>query len=397
MATPHFTQETKTQEPSLVTMNKQELSVFCRGLLKRLRELEELVQVISRGKYAWEATFDAIADPVMIVSQAYQIDRANLSVARVGHKEITKIVGKKCYQVFAGRDKPCEGCPLTQAIEHGELAHKHLGNKIEGQEFEAHGYPLYDEKGKLHSAVMYYRNITEELRLKQEVIQQEKMAAIGMLAGGVAHEINNPLGGVLAFTQLILKKLDKEQPMYEDLTEIERAAKRCKKIVQELLDFSRVSREKEKCLVYVNPLIEKIIPFLQMEIRSLNIDLQFELAGDLPPVLAVPNRLQQVFLNLMTNAVHSMPHGGSLVIRTTFDSASKEICIRVKDTGTGIPNEIRERIFEPFFTTKDPGKGTGLGLSISFRIVKENDGHIDVDSEVGKGSQFTVRLPVAAI
>ncbi|OGQ04117.1 MAG: hypothetical protein A2W61_04775 [Deltaproteobacteria bacterium RIFCSPLOWO2_01_44_7] len=395
MAIPHFSQEEPTKQPPLNRLSKPELTILCKDLFKRLQELEQLVGVISRGKYTWESTFDAIADPVMIVTKNYNVDRANLTVAKVGGEEITRVAGKKCFEVFAGRHQPCENCPLTKTLEKGEGRFALLGNKIKSHDFEAHAYPFFDEKGDLTSAVMYYRNVTEELRLKQEVIQQEKMAAIGMLAGGVAHEVNNPLGGILAFTQLLLKRLDKQSETYEDLLEIERAATRCKKIVQELLDFSRISKEKEKCLVSVNALFEKVIPFIQMEIRSLNIDVNFNLESNLPQVMAVPNRLQQVFLNLMTNACHAMPHGGKLIIQTLFDKEAKEVVVELKDTGCGIPKEIQTRIFEPFFTTKDPGKGTGLGLSISYRIVKENNGHIEVDSEVGKGSNFRIRFPAA--
>lgn len=394
MATPYFTQENKTPDVSLSSLSKPELVSLHKGLLSRIRELESLVQVVSKGKYTWEATFDAITEPVMIVNKDYVVERSNLATAKIGEEEITKVVGKKCYQIFAGQESPCEHCPLKATLSNGELSHAKLGNKIHTHDFDAHAYPFPNEKGELNSAVMYYRNITEELRLRQEVIQQEKMAAIGMLAGGVAHEINNPLGGVLAFTQLLLKRV-KDAETKEDLTEIEKAATRCKKIVQELLDFSRVSREKEKCLVYVNTLLEKVIPFVQMEIRSLNIDVHFNLKQDIPPVMAVPNRLQQVFLNLMTNACHAMPHGGKLTLTTSHNRESKEVLISVNDTGNGIPTEIQNRIFEPFFTTKDPGKGTGLGLSISYRIVKENGGSIDVASEINKGTSFTIRLPAA--
>jgi len=395
VATPHFQQEDSTPEPAVTRLSKQELTILCKDLFKKVQELENLMQVVSRGKYTWEATFDAIAEPVMIVTKDYEVDRANLAVAKVGGKEITKVARQKCYEVFAGRTTPCEHCPLPTTIQDGEQAHANLGNKIKKRDFEAYAYPFFDEKGGLPSAVMYYRDITEELRLKQEIIQQEKMAAIGILAGGVAHEVNNPLGGILAFTQLLLKKLDKKSETYEDMLEIERAATRCKKIVQELLDFSRVSKEKEKCLVSINILFEKVIPFVQMEIRSLNVDLQFNLAQELPAVMAVPDRLQQVFLNLMTNACHAMPQGGKLSLTTYFEKKKNEVCIEIKDTGLGIAKEIKDRIFEPFFTTKDPGKGTGLGLSISYRIVKENGGHIEVDSEEGKGSTFRIRLPAA--
>ena len=238
---------------------------------------------------------------------------------------------------------------------------------------------------------MYYRNITEEIRLRQEVFQQEKMAAIGMLAGGVAHEVNNPLGGVLAFTQLLLQRVKSEDPVYEDLKEIESAAIRCKKIIQDLLDFSRVSGDKEKSQVDVNVLLEKVVPFVRMELRSLNVDLKLNLDKQIQKIEGAPDRLQQVFLNLMTNACHAMPKGGALALTTK--KVSEGVEIEIKDNGAGIPKENLHRIFEPFFTTKKPGKGTGLGLAISYRIIQDHGGRMEVESEVNRGTTFTLFLP----
>lgn len=396
MATPHFLTEAKIPEPSLGSLSKPELARLCKTLLTKTRELEELVDVIARGKYMWETTFDAITAPVMIVKDNYDIERANLALAKVAQIDITKVPGLKCYEIFAKRSTPCEGCPLGKARTDGEPCQAPLENRIQEKNFVASAYPYYDERGESEATVMYYHDISEELRLKQEVIQQEKMAAIGMLAGGVAHEVNNPLGGVLAFTQLILQKTDKKTETYQDLLEIEQAARRCKKIVQDLLDFSRVSKDKEKCLVDVNTLIEKVLPFLKMEMRSLNVELETDLAERLPHVLAVPNRLQQVFLNLLTNACHAMTKGGRLTIQTMFQKPEQEVWVRVKDTGLGMSEEVQRRAFEPFFTTKEPAKGTGLGLSISYRIVREFNGHIDMESQEGKGSTLTVRLPAAS-
>lgn len=393
MSTPHFTTETPSALPKIGTLSKTELTRLCRDLFGRIRELEGLLQIVSRGKYTWEATFDAIAEPVMIVQNDYSVERANLAMARTAGRPITEVPGRKCYEIFAGRDRPCEHCPLPEARQKGEQSAGKLGNKIAQKDFLAFAYPFIDEKGEQASTVMYYRDLTEEVRLREEIIQQEKMAAIGMLAGGVAHEVNNPLGGVLAFTQLLLQKADVRSEIFSDLKEIEQAAIRCKKIVSELLDFSRVSKEREKCLVQVNTLIEKVLPFVKMELRSLNVELKTQLHENLPAVMAVPNRLQQVFLNLMTNACHAMPKGGGLTVKTSVQNG--EVRVAVKDTGVGMSPEVRKRIFEPFFTTKEPGKGTGLGLSISYRIVKELGGFIDIVSEHGRGSTLTVRLPAA--
>jgi two-component system NtrC family sensor kinase len=359
-----------------------------------IKKLKDLVSILSRGKYMWESTFDAIGSPVQIISKDFEIMRANLAVARVADRHITSIIGKKCYRDFAGRDKPCEACPLATSIATGEQKTHLIKNPIGGFEFEASAYPLGDMDGK-KAAVVHYRDITEERRLQREVIQQEKMAAIGMLAGGVAHEINNPLGGIIAFTQLLKKGTNIAPEILEDLCSIEEAANRCKKIVADLLDFSRISKDDEKSLVDVNVILEKVFPFVRGEMKSSNVELVFDGAGVLPEVYGIPSRLQQVFLNLITNACHAMPDGGKLVIATSTIAGGSMVEIRVTDSGSGIPKEIRHRIFDPFFTTKDPGRGTGLGLPISYRIVKEHGGTIDFKDASGGGTEFIVCLPVA--
>ncbi len=362
---------------------------------ERLEKLEKLVRVISRGKYQWEATFDAITAPVMIVSEGYVIERANLAFAHHCGVPITEVPGSTCYEIFAGRSAPCDGCPLTRAIDAHERVSAELAHRVRTREFEASSYPVVTGQNGSEGAVMYYRDITEEKRLHQEVVQQEKMAAIGMLAGGVAHEINNPLGGILAFTQLLLRdaRAQSNNVLEADLKEIENAAVRCKKIVQDLLDFSRVSKDRELCSVDINALLRNVVPFINGEIKALNVDLKLATPEEVPHVRGIPDKLQQVFLNLMTNACHAMPKGGTLTIATAADEDARVVHITVEDTGEGIPREVRDKIFDPFFTTKKPGKGTGLGLSISYRIIKEHDGAIAVESEVGKGSRFTISLP----
>src|SRR3989338_4076595 len=380
-------------ESSFHRLSKPELIDFGQKTINKIKELETLIEVISNGKHQWEATFDAIADPLMIVSHDFKIRRANLAVAHTAGVPITQVTGRHCYEIFEGRKKTCDGCPLVVSIGEGKGVDEKLGHPIHNQDFHVYAYPIVEANGESDSAVVYYRNVTEEIRLRQELVQQEKMAAIGMLAGGVAHEINNPLGGVLAFTQLLLKK-NQDNEMTEDLKEIEHSAVRCRKIVQDLLDFSRLSKEKEKCLVNINDLIEKVMPFVRLEMRSLNVELELQLDKNLPQIMAIPNRLQQVFLNLLTNACHAMQKGGPLKISTGQEPKENKIWIHVQDTGVGIPKEIHEHVFEPFFTTKDPGKGTGLGLAVSYRIVKEHQGDIHFVSQPGKGTTFCVELPM---
>jgi two-component system NtrC family sensor kinase len=385
--------EQKTKR-ELESLNPKDLLKKALALKERSKKLEELVEIISRGKYMWESTFDAITAPVQIVSKEFEIVRANLSLAGVGGKEITTIIGKKCYKAFAGRNSPCEGCPLSKALDSQARTESALRNRISKREFEVCAYPL-EAGGIPGSAVLYYRDMTEQRRLQREVIQQEKMAAIGILAGGVAHEINNPLGGILAFTQLMKRDVADNRALMNDLEEVERAAIRCKKIVSDLLDFSRISQEHERTSVDVNVLLEKVFPFLQREMRSYNVELEFHSEPTLPRVTAQPDRLQQVFINLMTNACHAMTKGGTLTVETKSVENGRSVAVKVCDTGCGIPEDVRDKIFDPFFTTKEPGKGTGLGLSISYRIVKEHGGDIICEPGESGGTEFTVLLPAA--
>ena len=361
----------------------------------RVAQLEELVKVISRGKHMWQSTFDAITMPVQIVNASYVIERANVSVAHISGGNITSYVGKKCYEVFAGRNSPCVACPLEATLKTRQPLQSSLKNNIHGREFEATAYPYESfEPGAELQAIVSYRDITEEKRLQAQVVQQEKMAAIGMLAGGVAHEINNPLGGILAFTQLLLKDVKSESPLRADLEEIERAAQRCRRIVADLLDFSRMEKVRERQTVDLVPLIEKVLPFINREMRSLNVDFSLEARAPVPQVFAEPNRLQQVFLNLMTNACHAMSSGGKLSITLDTDNVSQGARVVVRDTGDGIAAQHLDKIFDPFFTTKEPGKGTGLGLAISYRILSEHGANVRVESVPGEGTCFTIIFPV---
>ncbi len=372
------------------SLSPEELHKRLGALTDRTRKLEELVEIISRGKYMWESTFDAITAPVQIITADFEIVRANLSLAALGGADIASIIGCKCYEAFAGRHVPCEGCPLAKALAGDARIAADLGNPIRGRDFEASAYPL-SHMSEPPAAVLHYRDVTEERRLQREVIQQEKMAAIGILAGGVAHEINNPIGGIIAFVQLMKRDAAGNAALQNDLEEIERAAMRCKKIVADLLDFSRVSKDRERRQVDINLLLEKVFPFIEREMRSMNVEMVFDPAPRLPPVRGIPDRLQQVFINLMTNACHAMPQGGTIAVRTEAKGGEVLVCIR--DTGPGVPEAVRDKIFDPFYTTKQPGKGTGLGLSISYRIVKDHGGVITCESVRDDGAEFIVRLP----
>jgi two-component system NtrC family sensor kinase len=239
------------------------------------------------------------------------------------------------------------------------------------------------------------RQRTEELvAMQARVAQSERLASIGMLAAGVAHEINNPLGGILALTGLTVEDMRVDDPNRENLEEVIRQTERCRDIVKGLLAFSRQSKSNIQ-LLDLNKVIEDTLFLVTKQALFFNIKLVQNLAPELPRVLADGSQCQQVFMNILMNAVQAMDERGTITIVTRHLIPEKCVEVAISDTGHGIPPQQIDRIFDPFFTTKASGKGTGLGLSIAYGIVTTHHGTISVRSEVGKGSTFTVRMPIA--
>ena len=257
-----------------------------------------------------------------------------------------------------------------------------------------HNARLYEQvKGFNQELERRVEERTRELRETQDqLIQSEKLASIGQLAAGVAHEINNPIGVMLGFSQVLLKRTDKGNPIHKPLATIEREGLRCKKIVQSLLDFARYNKPNLDWMD-VNEVIEAAFNLVAHQASTANIQISKQYTANLPQVLADSNQLQQVFLNIIINAYHAMPEGGQLTVKTL--QVQEQVHVTFTDTGIGIAQENLKRIFDPFFTTKEVGQGTGLGLSVSYGIVEQHGGTIEVQSQVDTGSTFTVRLPVA--
>ncbi len=240
---------------------------------------------------------------------------------------------------------------------------------------------------------------TRELREKQhQLVQAGKLAAIGQLGAGVAHELNNPIAGILGYTQFMLDMVSKKNLKIEEvytfkkyLQHIENGSRRCKEIVQNLLQFARKSPE-EVVSVNVNNVVADTLSLIERQLLVNKIEVTKNLTPDIKQVEGNHGQLQQVFTNIIINAQQAMPEGGQLFISTRNENGN--VAIEFKDTGCGIPEKYKDRIFEPFFTTKMDWKGTGLGLSICYDIIKNHNGSIEVDSRLGKGTVFTIILPV---
>ena len=230
---------------------------------------------------------------------------------------------------------------------------------------------------------------------QRQLTRSEHLASIGRLAAGVAHEINNPLTGVLTFAHMLLKNAPGNSQERKDIETIIEATTRCRDIVRGLLNFSR-QREPQKKLSDLNHVLRQALNLLRHQAGTNQVSIMEQMDSALPAIFLDPNQIQEVAVNLMVNAIDAMPHGGNLIIRTrAFDEKGAPwIEFAIADTGCGIPAENMERIFDPFFTTKQEGKGTGLGLAVSYGMVTKHGGHINVSSEVNRQTTFTVRLPM---
>ena len=234
---------------------------------------------------------------------------------------------------------------------------------------------------------------TEEIKKMQaSLIQSEKLASLGKLAAGIAHEINNPLGGILIYSSLLLEDANKEDAEYENLEKIVKETTRCKKIVKGLLEFAR-PKDPEMTETNVNDTVDNALGLLKSQAIFQNIEIRKHYST-LSNIIADRSQLQQVFINIILNAVDAMEGSGVLTLRTYPSESDGFINVSIGDTGHGIREEDKSKLFEPFFSTKEEGIGTGLGLSISYSIIQKHHGTIEVQSELGKGATFTVRLPL---
>lgn len=361
---------------------------------------EQLLEFVENLKRQWVSTIDALVDPLVIVNKNYEIQKSNVAMAKIAGKEVKQIVGQKCYEVFSARKSPCPGCKLGSSFKSNESSSFELEGVRGDRFYEVSSQPQVGTDGTIEGVVHVYRDRTEQKKMQEQLAQQDKLASIGLLAGGIAHEINNPLGGILIFSQMLLREIPKDSPHYEDVFEIEAATQRCKAIVESLLDFARQNPVNAKKTEEFNvaDAIKTAVRFGKVAIKKPgSVEIIEKFKDDSHFMKVDRNKIIQVFLNLIQNAIQAMPDGGTLTIKasTYWKDALPWGQFIVEDTGVGIPPEHLSRIFDPFFTTKDPGEGTGLGLALVYGFVQDLGGRMWVESAVNEGSKFFVELPLS--
>lgn len=341
------------------------------------------------------ALFDSSPASIYIINREYELKAINKNRADLAGKSPKALVGEKCYAALFRRETPCRGCKVEKTLQTGQITRRIAHQEIAESDpidLEVSTFPIWDSGDKIEQAFLFEEDVTERLHLQASLAQSEKLAAVGQLAAGVAHEINNPLTTILANAQLLQRMLPAEQGEFHEMVElIIQASDRASQAVRDLLDFSR-REHYEMAPTELNTTIRRTLALLDHDLNANSISLRFDSDPDLPLVNASRDHLQGVWLNLLINAIDAIAPGPG-EIRIKAKRLAEYILITIADSGRGISPEQIEHIFEPFYTTKGPGEGTGLGLSICHQIITRHGGEITVSSQLEQGTTFTVKVP----
>ncbi|MCM2357053.1 MAG: PAS domain-containing protein [Geobacteraceae bacterium] len=371
------------------------------GTTQDITERKQVEVTLRNQKNEFQAIFDAVNDGVMVFDHDGKIQHLNHICPQFFPEEV--LSGGGCRDIFHPElaTSP-HNCPVERAIR-GERVETSLVYGLKGHKtryIDITATPIEDALGEKNRALVFFRDKTLKRLQELQLIQTEKMSTIGVLAAGVAHEINNPLTSVAGYAEALLRRFRDDHALGEDsrlevfpryLAVIVREAYHCKGIIDRLLNFSRKS-DGSIGEVDINEILQETLELVRHNSRYESIELRTILQPDLPHVQGDPAGLRQVCLNLLMNAHQAIAGEGLVEITTNADASW--VYVQIRDTGCGIDLDAIDQIWDPFFTTKESGKGLGLGLAITYNIVKFNGGEISVASHVGEGSQFTVKLPV---
>jgi PAS domain S-box-containing protein len=344
---------------------------------------------LTMSKNKLEAIFNGIASPVCLIDIDYSIQEANTAAVTLFGNNKKELIGSKCYRAFFQRNKPCRFCQGLECLHSGVVQETEAEVAESIYSFQFHNVRVPENSKSVFIEII--NDITEQKNLQEELVRTEKMAGIGTLAAGIAHELNNPLAGIYGTAEVMLSEVEESTPHHEYLSDILSYAKTAADVIKELSIYSRKEEVRELQQVDIIKVLEFSLRLAMRGIDSSSITVKRNYHA-LPIIEANEGSLQQLFLNLIVNAIQAMDGDGTLTL-TCFEK-DEFVHIRVSDSGCGIPEEHLSQIFTPFFTTKAPGTGTGLGLSNCYGIVEKMGGRIRVRSEVNVGSEFTTIFPL---
>jgi two-component system, NtrC family, sensor kinase len=353
---------------------------------------------LANTRVTLNALLENLPGHLYIIDRDYELTSLSASTARRASQEMNALQGKICYQAFYQRSEPCLDCMVAETFEHNKrtlrTTTRQLAKNPEAiASWEIRSYPIFDRSGLVEQVILFEQDITDQREMEVVVTQSGKLAALGHLAAGVAHEINNPLTAIIANAQILQRDLPPGDERLESVDLIAMAGARAAQVVRNLLDFAR-KEQTQRVLTNINDTLRSSLALIQHELVSRSITLDFIPEEQLPLILATPDSLQGVWLNLLLNAIESIDKVPGFIQIASWRNGD-EVQVSIADNGRGIPSERLERIFEPFYTTKAPGRGTGLGLSVCNRIIEQHNGRIAVNSKPGQGTEFIVMLPIA--
>jgi signal transduction histidine kinase/CheY-like chemotaxis protein len=366
-------------------------------------------QEYRRLSQEYRTLLDNLPDGIIHLSPELQILWANAEAHQMFNDGAERLQpGRHCHAALWGQTGPCAFCPAKRCVVSRQSEIGRLSPAGVDRQFEICAVPVFSKSGTLEGVIEIIRDVTAHHKLEEQFRQAQKMESIGTLAGGIAHDFNNILSAVLGYGEMALEDLDQRHPAYKSVRAVIEAGMRASHLTKDLLLFSRKQISRKET-VNVNTILSRVEKFIR---RIIGEDIQCVtcLTQEPLPVFADSHQLDQVLMNFATNARDAMPGGGLLTLTTqrmeqdeTFAALhglphpGPYALISVADTGRGMDRETAAKIFEPFFTTKEMGKGTGLGLAVVYGIIRDHQGHVEVASEPGKGSTFTVRLPLADV
>jgi len=365
------------------------------------REVDSATTDLRRSREQYKSVVENAKDFIFLLDEKGTVISANTAAARALGIPATGIKGKCLSDFFAPEDARPILTQMQDVVDSRKSSEGKSAVRIKERLYwlSTHFVPVFGEDGRTVERVLVMaRDITERQRIEEKLYQTEKLASLGTLSAGVAHEINNPLGVILGFTEILLDRIPPDRKEHEILKTIERQGLNAKRIVEKLMTYARQPAKQEE-FTDLNKDVEMVLSLLQNNLLTNKIELDLRLARELPRVHGDSGELQQVFINIVNNAVAAMPKGGKLSVLTKVNPYSHMVEAIFADTGTGIPKEVADRIFDPFFTTKKVGEGTGLGLSVSYAIVNKYGGNIRFETRLpeaggaNQGTTFFVSLP----
>jgi len=355
------------------------------------KQLEKYAAEVKGSKDLLQSVFDGISDPVILIDSESKMKMVNAAFLKRYQLTMEQVLDQKPAELLSAACCPLAACSdLFGALPDHPVSREVL--VASGEIFLIYFYPIQTQSGATESMVCYVKDITEQKKLEIKIQQTEKIASIGQMAAGIAHEINNPLGVILCHIDLIKGEANLTPEVQSDLDIIEKHVGTCRTIISDLLKFAH-QHASTKEPVALNTLIDEVVAMVSSQFKKQRITLEKHLDRDIPLVTVDADKIKQVLLNMLINSGQAMVETGTVSIASRLDTNRQTVQIILEDTGPGIAPEIIDKIFDPFFTTKPPGKGTGLGLSVSYGIIREHNGDITVESLPGQPTRFVLELP----